>query len=61
MDGWLHCDGLHRPGFTTLLWDVLHHFDYKEWPLYRGLTYHEFGRGRCEVHVDIPLNPMQSS
>jgi hypothetical protein len=23
-DGWLRCDGLHHPGFPTLLWDVLH-------------------------------------
>jgi hypothetical protein len=31
-DGWLRCDGLHHPGFPTLLWDVLHRFVYTELP-----------------------------
>jgi hypothetical protein len=51
-DGWLHCDGLHRPGFPTLLWDVLHRFSHMETPMYR-----EFGRGCCEVHMDILAHP----
>jgi hypothetical protein len=56
-DGWLRCNGLHRPGFPTLLQDVLHRFGHTETPAYRSHPYHEFGRGRCEVHVDIPAYP----
>jgi hypothetical protein len=56
-DGWLRCDGLHRPGFLTLLWDVLHHLGHTGTPAYCGRPYHEFGRGRYEVHVDIPTHP----
>jgi hypothetical protein len=26
-------------------------------PVYRGCPYHEFGRGHCEVHVDILAHP----
>jgi hypothetical protein len=52
-DGWFHCDGLHRPGFPTLLWDVLHRFDYVGLPAYRGRSYHQFRLGHCKVHVDI--------
>jgi hypothetical protein len=33
-DGWFRCDGLHRPGFLTLLWDVLHRFGYMGLPAY---------------------------
>jgi hypothetical protein len=57
VDGWLRCDGLHRPNFPTLLRDVLHCFGYIGIPTYRGHPYHEFGRGRCEVHVDVPAHP----
>jgi hypothetical protein len=60
-DGWFRCDGLHRPGFPTLLWDVLHHFDYTGSPSYHGRPYYEFGRGRCEVRVDIPTHPSDPS
>jgi hypothetical protein len=56
-DGWFCYDGLHRPGFPTLLWDVLHHFGYTGLPTYRGIPYHQFGLGRCKVHVDISAHP----
>jgi hypothetical protein len=56
-DGWFRCDGLHRPGFPTLLRDVLHHFGYTGFPAYRGRPYHQFRLGRCKVHVDIPAHP----
>jgi hypothetical protein len=55
-DGWFRCDGLHRPGFPTLLWDELHRFGYTGLPAYRGRPYHQFGPGRCKVHVDIPAH-----
>jgi hypothetical protein len=56
-DGWFRCDGLHRPGFPTLLQDVLHHFGYTGLPTNRGRPYHQFGLGCCKVHVDIPAHP----
>jgi hypothetical protein len=56
-NGWFRCDGLHRPGFSTLLWDVLHHFGYTGTPTYHGHPYHQFGLGCCKVHVDIPGHP----
>jgi hypothetical protein len=56
-DGWFRCDGLHRPGFPTLLRDVLHRFGYTGFPAYRGHPYHQFGLGRCKVHMDIPTHP----
>jgi hypothetical protein len=56
-DGWLRCDRLHRPGFTTLFWDVLHCFDHTGTPTYRGRPYHEFGCRHYEVHVDILAYP----
>jgi hypothetical protein len=56
-NGWFCCDGLHRPGFPTLLQDVLHHFGYMGLPAYHGRPYHQFGLGRCKVHVDIPAHP----
>jgi hypothetical protein len=56
-DGWFRCDGLHRPGFPTLLWDVLHRFSYTGLPTYRGRPYHQFSLGRCKVHVDISAHP----
>jgi hypothetical protein len=56
-DGWFRCDGLHRPGFPTLLRDVLHRFGYTGLPAYRGRPYRQFGLGRCKVHVDIPAHP----
>jgi hypothetical protein len=55
-DGWLRCDGLHRPGFPTLLQDVLHRFGYTGLPTYHGHPYRQFGLGRCMVHVDIPAH-----
>jgi hypothetical protein len=56
-DGWLRCDGLHRPDFSTLPQDVLHHFGYTGTPTYRGYPYREFGCVRCKVHVDVPAHP----
>jgi hypothetical protein len=56
-DGWFCCDGLHRPGFPTLLRDVLHRFGYMGLPAYCGRPYRQFGLGRCMVHVDIPAHP----
>jgi hypothetical protein len=55
-DGWFRCDGLHRPGFPTVLQDVLYHFGYTGTPLYHGRLCHQFGLGRCKVHVDIPAH-----
>jgi hypothetical protein len=56
-NGWLRYDGLHRPGFPTLFQDVLYHFSHTRTPAYRGHLYPDFGRGRCEVHVDVPAHP----
>jgi hypothetical protein len=56
-DRWLCCDGLHRPGFPTLFQDVLHHFGHTGTPAYCGHPYCEFGRGCCEVHVDVLAHP----
>jgi hypothetical protein len=56
-DGWFRCDGLHHPGFHILLRDVLHRYGYTGTPAYCGCSYHQFGRGCCKVHVDIPAHP----
>jgi hypothetical protein len=48
---------LHRPGFPTLLRDVLHRFGYTGFPTYHGRPYRQLGLGRCKVHVDIPAHP----
>jgi hypothetical protein len=56
-DGWFCCDGLHRPGFPTLLRDVLHRFGYTSFPAYRGRPYRQLGLGHYKVHVDIPAHP----
>jgi hypothetical protein len=56
-DGCLRCDGLHRPGFPTLLQDVLHRFSHTGTPTYHGRPYREFRRGRCKVYVDILAHP----
>jgi hypothetical protein len=56
-DGWFRCDGLHRPGFPTLLRDMLHRFGYTGLPTYRGHPYRQFGLGRCKNHVDMPAHP----
>jgi hypothetical protein len=56
-NGWLRCDGLHRPGFPTLFRDVLHRFGHTGTPAYHGHPYREFGRGRCEVHVYVTAHP----
>jgi hypothetical protein len=63
-DGWFCCDGLHRPGFPTLLRDVLQRFGYMGTPAYHGFLYHQFGLGRCKVHMDIlahPTNPTMTA
>jgi hypothetical protein len=60
-NGWLCYDRLHHPGFPTLLHDVLHHFGFMGTPAYRGCLYREFGRGHCEVYVDIPTHPSDPS
>jgi hypothetical protein len=57
-DVWFHCDGLHRPGFPTLLLDMLHLFAYTGLPAYCGRPYHQFGLGRCKIHVDILAHPI---
>jgi hypothetical protein len=57
-DGWFRCDGLHHPGFPTLLQDVLHRFGYTGLPAYHGHPYRQFGLGRYKVHVDIPAHPI---
>jgi hypothetical protein len=56
-DGWFRCDGLHRPGFPTLLRDVLQRFGYTRLPAHRGHSYRQFGLGRYKVHVDILAHP----
>jgi hypothetical protein len=56
-DGWFRCDGLHRPGFPSLLWDVLHRFSYTGIPVYRHRPYRQFGLGHYKVHVDISAHP----
>jgi hypothetical protein len=60
-DGWFWCDGLHRPRFPTLLRDVLHRFGYTGFFAYRGRSYHQFGLGRCKVHVDVLAHPTDST
>jgi hypothetical protein len=57
-DGWFRCDGLHHPGFPTLLQDVLHRFGYTSFLAYHGRPYHQLGLGHCKVHVDIPAHPI---
>jgi hypothetical protein len=49
--------GADRPGFLTLLQDVLHHFGYTETLAYRGRPYRQLMHGRCRVHVDILTHP----
>jgi NADPH-dependent ferric siderophore reductase len=56
-DRWFCYDGLHRPGFPTLLRDVLHRFGYTGIPAYRGHSYRQFELRRCKVHVDILAHP----
>jgi hypothetical protein len=56
-DGCFRCDELHRPGFPTLLQDVLHRFGYMGLPVYRGRPYYQFRLERYKVHVDIPVHP----
>jgi hypothetical protein len=36
---------------------MLHDFSYTGLPTYRGRPYHQFGLGRCKVHVDILAHP----
>jgi hypothetical protein len=56
-DGWFRCDGLHRPGFPTMLRDVLHCFGYTGLSAYRGRMYCQFGLGHCKVQVNILAHP----
>jgi hypothetical protein len=56
-DGWFRCDGLYRPGFPTLLRDMLHRFGYMGLPTYRGCTHHQFRLRHCMVHADISVHP----
>jgi hypothetical protein len=60
-DRWYRCDGIHRPGFTTLLRDVLHQFGYTGTPAYRGHPYHQFRCGCFRVYLDIPTHPSDPS
>jgi hypothetical protein len=46
-DGWFRCDGMHRPGFPTLLRDVLHRFGYTGLPACHSYPYHQFGLVCC--------------
>jgi hypothetical protein len=52
---------LHRPGFPTLLRDMLYRFSYMGLPAYRGCPYRQFGLGHYKVHVDIPAHPIDST
>jgi hypothetical protein len=52
------CDGLHRPGFPTLLLDVLHRFGYTGLPAYCSRPYRQFRLGHYKVHVDILAHPV---
>jgi hypothetical protein len=36
---------------------MLHGFGYTGLPTYHGRPYHQFGLGRCKVHVDILAHP----
>jgi hypothetical protein len=56
-EGWFRCDGLHRLGFPTLLWDILHRFGYTGLPAYCGRPYRQFRLGHYKVHVDISAHP----
>jgi hypothetical protein len=56
-DGWFRCNGLHRPGFPTLLRDALDRFGYMGFPAYHGRPYCQFGLGCYKIHVDIPAHP----
>jgi hypothetical protein len=47
----------HRPGFPTLLRDVLHCFGYTGFPAYHGRLYRQLGLGHCKAHVDILAHP----
>jgi hypothetical protein len=58
-DGCFHCDGLHHPGFPTLLRDVLHHFGYTGFLTYCGHPYRQFRLGHRKVHVEIPAHPTE--
>jgi hypothetical protein len=60
-NGWLRCDGLHHPYFPTLIRDTLHYFGFTGTPAYHGRLFHEFGRGHCEVHMDILTHPSDPS
>jgi hypothetical protein len=39
-DGWFRCDRLDRPGFPSMLRDVLHRFGYTRLSVYHGRLYH---------------------
>jgi hypothetical protein len=56
-DGWFRCDGLHCPGFPTLLRDMLHCFGYTGLSTYHGHPYRQFRLGCYKVHVDILSHP----
>jgi hypothetical protein len=56
-DRWFRCDGLHCPGFPSLLRAMLHRFGYTGIPTYYSSLYHQFGLGCCMVHVDILAHP----
>jgi hypothetical protein len=56
-DGWFRCDGLHRPGFPTLLQDVLHRFGYTGLPAYRGARNISSGWGAARSMWTYRLTP----
>jgi hypothetical protein len=59
-DGSLCSTGQHRPGFSWVLYDVLHQLGYDgDAPVYRGRMSMAHDQDKGEVNVVIPLNPME--
>jgi hypothetical protein len=50
--------GQHRPGFSRVLWDTLHHGYDRTIPLYRCRPFQAHGLNVCEVRVEIHFDPM---
>jgi hypothetical protein len=57
-DGWFRCDGLHRPGFPTLLRDVLHHFGYTGFPRTMAVRTVSSGWGAARSMWTFRLTPL---
>ena len=57
-DGRLRTTGLHRPGFTRVLWDTLLRLGYDgPAPRYRCRPFQAHGLHACEARVEIPFDP----